>query len=189
MNEKLFVWINSFAGHSWILDEFGIFLAKFGVYVFVAVEIYLYFVKKRKNETVFAFWAMLLGITINQIIGLFYFHNRPFMDNLGVELIKHTAENSFPSDHTTFMLSLAFCLTLFKKTRIYGFFLIALGFLSGFARVFVGVHYPYDIIGGGAVGFVSAILIYIFKNKFQILNDTVFRTENKYLRLKSDRDS
>jgi undecaprenyl-diphosphatase len=180
-NKELFMDINAFAGQSSSMDAVGIFLAGYVVYGFILFEIYLYFVAKRKNEAVFAFYAMLLGLLINQAIGTFYFHNRPFMDHLGTTLQRHIGENSFPSDHTTFMLSIAFTLFLFRQTRVYGAILILLGLASGFARVYIGVHYPYDIIGGTMVGLISAVLVYVFRGRLQILNDYILATEQKIL--------
>ncbi len=139
-------------------------------YIFIIVEVYLYFVTSKKSQSVLAFEAMLVGLFINQIIGKLYFHNRPFMDHLGVVLTQHTPDSSFPSDHTTFMLSIAFSLLLYKKTRNLSYALIFLGFIGGFARVFEGVHYPFDIMGGALSGLVGAVLVFLFEDKFKPLN-------------------
>ena len=45
----------------------------------------------------------LLGLLINQIIGLAWLHPRPFMIGLGHTLIPHVADSSFPSDHLTLL--------------------------------------------------------------------------------------
>ena len=108
MNETLFLYINSFAGNNHILDLFFMISAKAMPYIFIGIEVWLYFIAKRKKEAIFAFYSVLVGLFISQIIGIFYFHNRPFMDNIGHSIGFHIAENSFPSDHTTFIFSIAF---------------------------------------------------------------------------------
>jgi undecaprenyl-diphosphatase len=69
------------------------------------------------------------------------------MENLGTTLLAHKPENSFPSDHTTFTLSIALMLITFKSTRILGIILSFLALWCGIARVYSGVHWPFDIVG------------------------------------------
>ena len=178
MNETLFLYINSFAGNNHILDLFFIISAKAMPYIFIGVEVWLYFVAKRKTEAIFAFYSVVIGLFISQIIGIFYFHNRPFMDNLGVQLIHHQAENSFPSDHTTFLFAIAFSYLFFKLKKLAVISLI-LAFLGGIARVYVGVHYPFDIMGGIFVGFVASFVVFLLREKLEFVNEIIFKIEKK----------
>jgi undecaprenyl-diphosphatase len=138
--------------------------------------VWLYFVAKRKTEAIFAFYAVIVGLLINQIIGMFYFHNRSFMDNLGLQLIHHQAENSFPSDHTTFLFAIAFSYLFFKLKKLAVISLI-LAFLGGIARVYVGVHYPFDIMGGIFVGFVASFVVFLLKDRLEFVNEIIFKIE------------
>jgi len=184
MNKTLFLEINSFAGHSHILDLFFIGCAEFMPYIFILAEVYLYFFANRKNEAIFAFYATLLGLFINQLIGLIYFHNRPFMDHIGTDLIHHLPDNSFPSDHTTFLFAIAISLFLYKRTRNWGKILIILAFIGSVARIYVGVHYPFDIIGAIITGAIGAFVILFFKSKLQKANDLIINIEDKILKTK-----
>jgi len=177
LNQELFLMINSLAEKNEFLDIFMIFLAKGMLYIFILLEIYLYFIVKKKNEAIFAFYSVVVSLGLNFIISLFYFHNRPFMDNLGVMLIQHTAENSFPSDHTTFLFAISFSL-IFSKIK-YNYILLFVAFLGGIARVYVGVHYPFDIVGGIISGLIGAIIIYFFKDRLLFLNQFIFKIEEK----------
>ena len=178
MNETLFLYINSFAGNNHILDLFFIISAKAMPYIFIGIEVWLYFIAKRKTEAIFAFYSVVIGLFISQIIGIFYFHNRPFMDNLGVQLIHHQAENSFPSDHTTFLFAIAFSYLFFKLKKLAVISLI-LAFLGGIARVYVGVHYPFDIMGGIFVGFVASFIVFLLKDRLEFANEIIFKIEKK----------
>lgn len=63
----------------------------------------------------------LLGLLINQIIGLACLHPRPFMIGLGHTLIPHVADSVFfPSDHLTLWWAVAFSLALQRGPRIAG---------------------------------------------------------------------
>jgi len=175
MNQNIFLLVNSLANQNYFLDMFMIFSAKAMPYIFIVLEIYLYFIVKKKNEAIFAFYSVVVSLGLNFIISLFYFHNRPFMDNLGVMLIQHTPENSFPSDHTTFLFAISFSL-IFSKIK-YSYILLFFALLGGMARVYVGVHYPFDIVGGIFSGLFGAIIIYLFRDRLLFLNKFIFKTE------------
>ena len=172
LNQQLFIFISQFSGKSDFLDFFIISLAEYTPYFFILVLIFYWLHKKSRfqSNVLYAGYSTLLGLAMNHFITLFYFHNRPFMDGLGNNLVSHIAETSFPSDHTTFILSIAISFLLFKKTRTLGFILLLVSFLGGIARIFIGVHYPFDIIGSAAVACVSACTIFTFKNRFENLN-------------------
>jgi undecaprenyl-diphosphatase len=184
INKEWFLDINSLAGHNHLLDEIMILSAKTTPFIFALILIYLWFTK-RKNESLFAFYAGMLGLFINWLISSVYFHPRPFMVHMGKMLIYYKPETSFPSDHATLTFAIAFMLLMFKSTRIIGIFAFLLSLLCGVARVYVGVHWPFDIIGGFFVGLISAVIIYSLKDKLQKLNDIAIMIWNKILGVKN----
>ena len=172
MNEKIFLFINSYAGKNHFLDLFMITAAKSIPYIFIGLLFYLWF-SNRKNEALFAGYATTLGVTIDAVIGLIYFHPRPFMEHLGTMLIHHKPETSFPSDHTTFTLSIALMLLTFKTTRVLGIVFTFLALLCGIARIYAGVHWPFDILGSIIVSITAVIIIRLSKGQLQKLNDII----------------
>ena len=172
MNQKLFLFINSWAGKNHFLDLLMIGAAKLMPYLFITILLFLWF-KNKKNEALFAGYVASLGIAINYIIGFFYFHNRPFMNHLGVILIHHKADSSFPSDHTTFTMSIALSLLIFSSPRILGAVLTFLSLWCGIARVYAGVHYPFDILGSIGVSILAVLIIGILKKHLQKLNTAI----------------
>jgi len=179
MNENLFILINSFVGKIGTLDLLGVLTAEYMPYLFIVAEVYIYFGLKKKNEALFAFYTMLIGLLLNQIIGLLYFHNRPFMDGIGISLIHHVGENSFPSDHTTFIMAIAMALFMQQKTKNLGKILLPLALLGGIARVFVGVHYPFDIIGSIVTATFGTFIVIKQKDKLQYINDIILKIDRK----------
>jgi len=162
LNRAIFMGINGFANQSPFLDQLMISLSEFSPYLFILALIYLWFSKKTggKDCSLYAGYSVLLGLCLNHIISFLYFHPRPFMDNLGTQLVKHAAESSFPSDHTTFMLAIAFSLLLHLPHKRFGCAAILLAVIGGVARVFCGVHYPFDLLASLVVATVSALTIY-----------------------------
>jgi undecaprenyl-diphosphatase len=172
LNLALFHLINQYAGLNPVIDTLAIFAAKY-MPVVVILALAILWVTKRNNTRdviLYGIYAAIIGLVINYIIGLVYFHPRPFMIGLGTQLFQYPAETSFPSDHTTFMVSIALMLLYFKETRVYGVILLILGLTGGLARVFSGVHFPLDILGSIVVSIISTLIIFQFKDRFNPLN-------------------
>ncbi|MEU3794814.1 phosphatase PAP2 family protein [Streptomyces fructofermentans] len=106
-------------------------------------------------------WAPLaaaVAVLVNVPIRGFVERPRPFVDHEGLEvLIGGKTDFSFVSDHAT--LTMAMGVGLFVVHRKLGLFGIALGLIEGFCRVYMGVHYPTDVIGGFALGTAVVLLL------------------------------
>ncbi|MFE1770143.1 phosphatase PAP2 family protein [Streptomyces sp. NPDC059008] len=98
--------------------------------------------------------ALLANIPIREFVE----RPRPFKDHAGLEvLIPGKSDFSFVSDHAT--LTMAVGVGLFVAHRRYGLIGIALALAEGFCRVYMGVHYPTDVVGGFALGTAVALLL------------------------------
>jgi len=152
-----------------------IFSAQYLVFIIPIIILYLWFRKsdEDKNFSLFLFFTVILGLIISEGIHLVYYHPRPFVLGLGTQLISHEPDSSFPSGHTVAMFSFALPFLFFKRYKS-GTVLVILASLVGFARVFVGVHFPFDIIGGFFVGVAATYILYIFR-------DTLFRYFSKII--------
>lgn len=102
--------------------------------------------------------AGLLGLGLVQIMGALAYRPRPFEIGLGLNLMNHVPENSFPSDHATLMFALAASLAM-SPLRKFGLLLLPIGLAVGLGRVYLGAHFPLDILGGAALGVSSAFIV------------------------------
>jgi len=106
-------------------------------------------------------WAPLaagIAVLVNIPIRGFVERPRPFVDHQGLDvLVAGKTDFSFVSDHAT--LTMALGVGLFVANRKFGIVRIGLALLEGFCRVFMGVHYPTDVIGGFALGTAVALLL------------------------------
>jgi len=182
INIDVFSAINQFAGRDPLIDDLAILAAEYLPVIFLLPLLYLWFGQNEngKDYALLAGYSSVLGIILNFAITLIYFHPRPFMDGIGHVLINHADETSFPSDHTTLMLSFALLLLFFKSTRTMGCVLTAIGLIGGLARVFCGIHFPFDIGGSLIVAFVSAIIIWLLRERLAVLNKHII---NLYIKL------
>ena len=83
---------------------------------------------------------------------------RPFLEIPTLEpLIKRPKGFSFPSGHTTLAFAVAFIISriLPKRYSIPAFLMAA---LVAFSRLYLGVHYPTDILGGICIGYVAGMI-------------------------------
>lgn len=173
INYSLFYSINKFAGYSSVLDAIAKVAAEYLPFLFIPVIMYYWFFKKEdtsKIRLLLVGYSVLLALSINFLITIFYFHPRPFMLHMGKLLIVHGPETSFPSDHATFMFSIAFMFIAFNEFRKTGIILTILALIGGMARVFTGVHFLFDVAGSMGVSLVSTIVIFALKDIFLPMN-------------------
>ncbi|MFC9643974.1 phosphatase PAP2 family protein [Streptomyces mirabilis] len=106
-------------------------------------------------------WAPLaagVAVLVNVPIRGFVERPRPFVDHQGLDvLVGGKTDFSFVSDHAT--LTMAIGVGLFVANRRFGLAGIGIALLEGFCRVYIGVHYPTDVIGGFALGTAVALLL------------------------------
>ena len=162
MNTNLLLIINSWAGKNSLLDNFMIFCASYLVYVVFAVVIgcIIYFVSKREWKALIYFMTTLaVTYVFLQLMALFNFDHRPFMDYHLTQLVAHASGKSFPSDHTTVTAGIAFGLLFFTRFKKIGWIVLGTAALIGFARIFVGIHYPLDILGGLVTGLIGGLAV------------------------------
>ena len=94
------------------------------------------------------------GLLANLVIGIAWPHPRPFMIGLGHTWIPHAPDSSFPSDHATVFAGVGVTLLLGGEIGL-GFAVLLTGLCVGWARVFLGVHFPLDIAGAFCVAALS----------------------------------
>ena len=161
-NISLFLLLNAQAQPDALLLWVGKF---FAIYVTLLIPIsllagWLWGTERSRKLMLEATASGLLGLLMAQVIGLVYFHPRPFALGLGHLLIPHAANASFPSDHLTLFWAVSFSFLVHPQTRRLGVALALLGLPVAWARIFVGVHFPLDMVGAAAVSVVSAWLAF-----------------------------
>ena len=76
---------------------------------------------------------------------------------LGYVWFSHTADYSFPSDHMTIFVCFALALISAKAERT-GLMVLGISILVAWSRIYLGVHFPLDMIGAVVTGMVSDAL-------------------------------
>jgi undecaprenyl-diphosphatase len=101
----------------------------------------------------------LVALGINQLLAIGWPHPRPLMMGLGHTFIAHAADSSFPSDHATVFAAIGLTLAFANIRSVAGWATLLLGVCVAWARIYLGVHFPLDMVG--AVVVVSVVWLVI----------------------------
>ncbi len=169
-NTTLFFQIFSLSGKYTILDFLMIFGAGYMIYLtaLLVVTVGLAGKPREKQAFLLTFFSYILSVVLFEIIHLFVNEPRPFVTYSLTPLIPPTllihqaADAAFPSAHTISMAVAFFSFAFYRSKWAYLLFIFLLW--VGFARIFVGVHYPFDILGGVLTGLIAVLIIWNVKN-------------------------
>ena len=106
-----------------------------------------------------AFIAGEIALGLNQIAGLVVDHTRPFAVPVGRTLIEHVADNSFPSDHGSFMAAVGICLVLWVRPVFLGGGVLALAAVVAWSRLYLGIHFPLDMAGSLISAAIATVMV------------------------------
>lgn len=112
----------------------------------------------RRSTALQAVAVNFLALGVNQLIGIVWQHPRPFALGLGHTFLAHAADSSFPSDHMTVFAAVGLVFLL-GNARLWGAVILLLGIAVGWARVYLGLHFPLDMAGGVAVSAVTCLIV------------------------------
>ncbi len=155
-----------------LMTEIIIFTASYVYLISIATFIGYYFYTKntkRRQFLILSIFTLPLSYLTGLLASFLYYDPRPFVVLHITPLLKHAADNGFPSDHALLMGTLAAIVTVFNK-RV-GIFLWVLAILVGAARVRAAVHHTIDILASFGIAICATIVVYA------ILKRYVFRRE------------
>lgn len=101
--------------------------------------------------------AALLAVALAQLVAWEWPRPRPFALHLGTQYLVHANDPGLPSDHVTVFWSLALSALLTRRFAAWGFPLFAIGLAVGWSRVYLGVHFPFDILAALPVALAGAL--------------------------------
>jgi undecaprenyl-diphosphatase len=159
LNQTLFLALNATPATPHPLIEAGVLIADYAIWLvpLALVGLWLAGGDERRAIAVRACFVGFLALAINQTIGLAWYHPRPFAIGVGHAFLAHAPDSSFPSDHATLLSAMA-CTLLYGAERRLGWLMLIVDVAVAWARVFVGVHFPFDMVGAAIIAWVTYIL-------------------------------
>ncbi|SHJ39745.1 phosphatase PAP2 family protein [Parasporobacterium paucivorans] len=170
LDGSLLVWIQNLLVHD-MFTPFFKFLTTIGNAgaVWIIISVILLVPKKTRPVGIISLIALCGSFIIdNMILKNLIARTRPYDVVSGVQLlIARPNDFSFPSGHTG--SSFAAAVVLYRELpKKYGVPALILAALIGLSRIYLGVHYPSDVICGALFGSIIAIFI---SSAFHILKD------------------
>lgn len=171
-----------YTGHTGtpLLNELMLFAAEKLVYLIPVALLYLWFTPEEertrsrfrmalvppwfattegKAKAIFIVATIVVSLALSYALGQIYSHPAPYM--VGYEtLLVEAPEISFPSQHTTVVFAFAWPLFYLQDRWREGLGALILATLVGISRVYVGVHFPIDIIGAVGASLLGFTLVY-----------------------------
>ena len=166
-DERLFHWINDLAGNFAPLDWLMKALANdYLVPVSLCLALLAIwfggrsFAQRQRNQLGVMCAAGGMGIADGFVkaVNLGYFRERPFVEHEANLLFYQPTDSSFPANMVAVAVGIAVGMWLYNRRLGAYFFIVAA--LVALARVYVGVHYPVDVLGGAAIGFAGAFVAF-----------------------------
>ena len=185
MDRAIYRWVNRLADNtSWAHGVFKLY-AGAGIALF-AVLLVVAFVNGRQHDdplavaaAIWAGGAALMALGIGQVIGGAIDRLRPYESMSDVHvLVARSTDFSFPSDHATVAGAVAMGLLL--ANRRWGSAAAIAAVLMALTRVYVGAHYPGDVVAGLALG--AAVAATGHALFVPVLRRVVSKTANSALR-------
>lgn len=169
LDTHVFRAINGMAGKNHLLDAVGVFCARWLILMMFLVvvmrAVFLFTQRSSVDGSVLLSAGMkgciaaALAFIVSVLASPFLFRARPYvtLSNVMKLMGNPVTPHSFPSSHSSIAFALAF--SVFAVDRGFGSFLLGTATLVGLGRIYVGVHYPTDIIGGALLGWSTALLV------------------------------
>lgn len=160
LNRTWFYSLNAKPGMPDWLMAFATFSAQYTLYIIPLILLAHWFRggKAGHEKALFSLVTILVALALGFICTTLYFHPRPFMVPLGHTWIYHVPDNSFPSDHATLFFSAGMSL-LFARAWKTGSLVLFVSLFVAWSRVFLGIHFPLDMVGAAIMAVLACILV------------------------------
>lgn len=167
LDQHILLFINQSA-RSHFFNTVSIFLnnARPFIPIMVVVLLLLLVLGKPKTKLTAIFLPFLIAATdllSSGVMKPFFARIRPCHTLPLVTLNGCSDSFSFPSSHAA--NSMAFATFILLHNRNWGYISLFLALVISFSRLYLGVHYPSDILGGWIVGISNALVFHIIKEK------------------------
>lgn len=162
LDDSLFFDINSFARHiGWLhgtllaYANYGVILV--GLLLVIGVLLMRHAASRRLAAATWAGLATMLAVAVNQPIVHLVSEARPYTTHPHIFLLAtRSSDLSFPSDHA--VMAGAAAAGLWLVSRKLGLIATVAAVVLAFTRVYIGAHYPWDVVVGLTVGAVASLL-------------------------------
>ena len=177
--------------HPLILIDMGLFFTFIGSYGIIWLAIGLLFAFLRKKKGVRTFWmivtALLTDLALNEyLLKLTIERPRPYqvLNLAGLHFWDtHWLDSSFASGHS--LTAVACAVIIGSRYPKLTWPLVALATLIAFSRVYLGAHWPSDVVAGAIMGLIIGYAIIYIENRYFVREKQISKKAIKQLNKKT----
>ncbi len=140
----------------------------------LAVMVLLVFTSKyegRLSELLQVLLIALVAQAVSRELAGWIDSPRPFMVGLSINHLEHGVRSGFPSTHATVMAAISTAVIRLGWNKHACLAVVALTFMTMWARVYAGAHFPTDVVAGAGLGVLIAMLwVFSAKKLADLLN-------------------
>jgi undecaprenyl-diphosphatase len=166
-------WIHDLSQRWSTFDSGMTFAAQYLVYAAALILPALWTRRNGVRAVAAAVLGVVLALVVAQVVGAVWERPRPFAAEHFTPLFNHAADASFPSDHLCALGAITAAAWI--GSRALGLLSLLLAAAVAFARVYAGVHYVGDVVGGFLIGAVCGTLAWFALAPFLPLLDRLPR--------------
>jgi undecaprenyl-diphosphatase len=160
---RVFRAIDSFSRqHAWLAHGANR-VETVGVVIYAVALVVLWLAADPGGERTFKVAALAgavsagLALLVNRLVASAWERPRPYEAHPGVYHLTSSHDPSFPSDHASAAFGIAVAILLIAG-RV-GWLFLAAATVIALGRLFIGAHYPGDVLAGAAIGTAVALLV------------------------------
>ncbi len=166
LDKELFLYLNSFHTSFW--DTIMLMITRKETWVPLYLIIVYFFIKNYRSKSVLVILFLALTVIASDQISVLIKESvqrlrpvyEPSIEHLVHNVFRKGGLHGFVSSHAANMFAIFGFTSLIFKNRSYLFLMLFWAVVISYSRIYAGVHYPLDILGGAILGWLIAYAMY-----------------------------
>ncbi len=166
LDKELFLYLNSFHTSFW--DTIMLMITRKETWIPLYLSIVYFFIKNYRSKSVLILLFLVLTVVASDQISVLIKESvqrlrpvyEPSIEHLVHNVFRKGGLHGFVSSHAANMFAIFGFTSLIFKNRSYLFLMLFWAVVISYSRIYAGVHYPLDILGGAILGWLIAFVMF-----------------------------